>query len=138
MLSYQLLKNAKPLGSTSVAPAYLPKEVACPGKTMVSSDVSTPSDLTEKPIIWSLVDANGKMHYLVKFDITKDPSGCYRTKKRKCKKFSETKNKQDARFHYLSYCELYSICTKIDGHDYFKSHVDKTKKTTKTAVFNSP
>jgi len=83
MLSYQLLKNAKCLGSTSLAPSYLPEEVACPAKTVVSSDVSTPSDLTEKPIIRSLVDANGKTHYLVKFDITKDPSGRCRTKQTK-------------------------------------------------------
>jgi hypothetical protein len=91
MLSLQLLKNAKRQGSTSLAPSYLPEEVACPGKTVVSSDVSTPSDLTEKPIIRSLIHANGKTHYLVKFDITKDPSGSCRTKKRKCKKCFENK-----------------------------------------------
>jgi len=102
MLSYQLLKNVKHLGSTSLTPSYLPEEVACPGKTVVSSDISTPSDLTEKPIIWSLVDANGKMHYLVKFDITKDPSGRCRTKKRKCKKCFENKKRRDVSFYCIS------------------------------------
>jgi hypothetical protein len=91
MLSYQLLKNAKPLGSTSVAPAYLPKEVACPGKTMVSSDVSTPSDLTEKPIIQSLIDANGKMHYLIKFDITKDHLGIVEQRRESARSVLRTK-----------------------------------------------
>jgi hypothetical protein len=71
MLSYQLLKNAKRLGSISLAPSYLPEEVACPAKTVVSSDVSTSSDLTEKPIIRSLIDANGKTHYLVKLILQK-------------------------------------------------------------------
>ncbi len=58
---------------------------------MVSSDVSTPSDLTDKPVVWSLIDANGEMHYLAKFDIIKDPSGCCRMKNRKCKSVLRTK-----------------------------------------------
>jgi hypothetical protein len=61
----------------------LPEEVTLHGKSVVSSDVSTPSDLTDKPIVGSLIDANGKTHYLVKFDITKEPSGHCRPKKRK-------------------------------------------------------
>jgi len=134
MLSYQLLKNAKRLGSTSLAPSYLPEEVACPAMTMVSSDVSTPSDLTDKPIIRSLVDANGKTHYLVKFDVTKDPSGRCRTKQRKCKKCFENKKRRDVSFYCISCGESYSYCTNMDGRDCFKSHVDEIKQTTRISV----
>jgi hypothetical protein len=101
---------------------------------VVSSDVSTPSDLTEKPIIRSLVDANGKTHYLVKFDITKDPSGRCRTKQRKCKKCFENKKWRDVSFYCISCGKSYSYCTNIDGCDCFKSHVDEIKRTTRISV----
>jgi hypothetical protein len=71
MLSCQLLKNTKRLGSTSAAPIYLHKEVTLPGKSVVPSDVTTPSDLTDKPIVCSLLNANEKRDYLVKLTLQK-------------------------------------------------------------------
>jgi len=83
ILSYQLLKNAKQLGSSNCsAPTYLPEIVQLPGKSVVSSDLSTPTEINDKPIVRSMQDANGKTHYLVKYDKTRDPSGRCRTIKR--------------------------------------------------------
>jgi hypothetical protein len=39
-----------------------------------------------------LLDANGKTHYIVKFDITEDTSGNSRTEKHKCKRCLEEKS----------------------------------------------
>jgi hypothetical protein len=51
------------------------------------SDLSSPdlASLSEKEIVHALQDANGRIHYLVKYDITKDPSGWSRCEKHKCK-----------------------------------------------------
>jgi hypothetical protein len=73
MLSFQLLRNAKNLAS-STTPRFLPEEVQLPGKTVVS-ELSSQSDFSNKPIVRALEDAMDKMHYLVKYDVTRDPSG---------------------------------------------------------------
>jgi hypothetical protein len=42
----------------------------------VVSDLSDPSTAnSDKPVVRALQDANGRTRYLVKFDVTKDPSG---------------------------------------------------------------
>ncbi len=64
MLSFQLLRNAKNLAS-STALRFLPEEVQLPGKTIVSQ-LSSQSDFSNKPIERALEDAMGKTHYLVK------------------------------------------------------------------------
>jgi hypothetical protein len=58
---------------------FLPEEVQLPGKTAVS-DLSSLSDFSDKPVVRALQDATGKTHYLVKYDVTRDPSGRCRTK----------------------------------------------------------
>jgi hypothetical protein len=63
----------------------MPEEVLPPQKSVIS-DLPSPllngsTTVTNKPPVPSLQDANGKTHYLVKLDVTKDPSGCSRTKK---------------------------------------------------------
>jgi hypothetical protein len=87
MLSFQLLRNAKNLAS-STALRFLPEEVQLPGKTIVSQ-LSSQSDFSNKPIERALEDAMGKTHYLVKYDVRRDPPGHCRTNKRKCKKCLE-------------------------------------------------
>jgi len=95
LLAFQLLQNAKHLGRPRQR--FLPEEIQAPQKTVVS-DLSLPSSFSNKPAVRSLTDANGKTHYLVKFDVTKDPSGRCRTKKRKCKRCLEEKKRQDVSF----------------------------------------
>jgi hypothetical protein len=48
-------------------------------------DVSSPTISsfaveTGKSVIQSTADANGLLHYLIKYDVTQDPSSCKRTK----------------------------------------------------------
>ncbi len=73
---------------------FLPEDYVIPVVSdMDSTSKSNISDLTsrdlasssEKEIIRALQDANGQTHYLVKYDITKDPSGWSHCKKHKCK-----------------------------------------------------
>jgi hypothetical protein len=59
----------------------LPEEGQLPGKNIVS-DLSSPPDFSHKPVVQVLQDATGKTHYLVKYDVTRDPLGRCRTKKR--------------------------------------------------------
>jgi hypothetical protein len=100
MLSLQLIRNAKCLGSSSLR--FAPEDdsplniipvgsITEPSSAGVS-DLSSPdvASLSDKQIIRALQAANGKTHYLVKFDITKDPSGHCRCKKQKCKRCYET------------------------------------------------
>jgi len=83
-LAFQLLNNAKRLGCPRQR--FVPEEVQQVPQTTVVSDLSDPSTVnSDKPVVWALQDVNGRTHYLVKFDTTKDPSGRSRTKKRKWK-----------------------------------------------------
>jgi hypothetical protein len=128
MLSYQLLKNAKYFTS-SPAPCFLPEEVQLPGKTVVS-DLSALSDFFDKPVIQALQDAMGKTHYLVKCDVTRDPSGCCRTKKRKCKKCLEGNKRIDISSYCISCGENFSFCNN-NGRDCFNDHVQEVKRVTR-------
>jgi hypothetical protein len=85
MLAYQLIELAKKL--TGGPLRFLPKEVEVEVPLVVDSksDLSSPTfpetvSSEVKLVIWSLSDANGKNHDLVKYEITKDPSGRQRTK----------------------------------------------------------
>jgi hypothetical protein len=69
----------------------LPEVVQLPGK-IVASDLSSPSVFSHKPVVQALQDAMGKTHYLVKYDVTRDLSGCCRTKNRSARSvWRETK-----------------------------------------------
>jgi len=129
ILAHQLLKNAKSLGSSRLA--FMPEEIV--PQTSIISDLSSPSLIatasgSDKPVVRSLQDANGKTHYLVKFDVTKNPSGRSRTKKRKCKKCLEGKKRQDVSFYCVTCGENFSFCSNVDGRDCFKSHVKEIKR----------
>lgn len=59
----------------------LPEEEQLPGKNIVS-DLSSPPDFSHKPVVQVLQDATGKTHYLVNYDVTRNPSGRCREKKK--------------------------------------------------------
>jgi hypothetical protein len=110
----------------------MPKEVQQELKKIVVSDLSDPSiENSDKPVVRALQYANSRTHYLVKFDVTKDPSGCSRTKKRKCKKCLEQKKRQDVRFYCITCGKNHSCYNNIDGRDCFKSHMKEIKCATR-------
>jgi hypothetical protein len=92
IISNQLIAHARRLSASSsrflpdspldIIPIVSNKDSSKSGVSDLSSELYT---LSKKRAVRSLQDANGKTHYLVKFDITKDPSGRSRCKKRKCK-----------------------------------------------------
>jgi hypothetical protein len=141
MLAYQLIKQAKRLGTAP--PRFLPEQdsppdtiplcsVSDPSRVGTISDLSSDfATLTDKQTIRSLQDANGKSHYLIKYDITKDPSGRSRCKKRKCKLCYENGKRRDVSFYCITCGEGFSFCTKGDGRDCFKSHVEAIKRKTR-------
>jgi hypothetical protein len=47
--------------------------------------IITINDWINKPAVWSLQDTNDKTHYLIKFDVMKDPSRHSRTKSESAK-----------------------------------------------------
>jgi len=136
MLALQLIRNANRLGSAHNRFQPEDEESRCvplvsisePSKSAVS-DLSSPT--SDKTIIRSLQDANGKTHYLVKYDITKDPSGRSRCKKRKCKLCYENGKRKDVSFYCITCGFSFSFCTKGDGRDCFKIHVETIKRKTR-------
>jgi hypothetical protein len=92
ILSHQLTTHAKRLGIKSLH--FLPDSppdiihvcsTTDPSRGGISDISSDYAMLSEKQAVRGLRDANGKTHYLVKYDVMKDPSGRSRCKKRKCK-----------------------------------------------------
>ena len=135
VLAFQLIQKAKKL---SVLPTrFLPEDyVILVVSDMGSTSKSNISDLTspdlasssEKEIIRALQDPNGRTHYLVKYDITKDPSGWSCCKKCKCKLCYEKGTRKDVSYYCISCGENFSFCTKGSGTDCFKSHVDGIRR----------
>jgi hypothetical protein len=138
ILSLQLIRQAKRLGSSSLQP-FLPEDdvpvvsVTAPPSKSAVSDLSSPefASLSEKEVVRALQDANGKTHYLVKYDITKNQSGRSRCKKRKCKLCYEKGKRKDVSYYCISCGEGFSFCTKGDGPDCFKIHVEQIRRHTR-------
>jgi len=138
ILSLQLIRQAKRLGSSSLQP-FLPEDdvpvvsVTAPPSKSAVSDLSSPefASLSEKEVVRALQDANGKTHYLVKYDITKNQSGRSRCKKRKCKLCYEKGKRKDVSYYCISCGEGFSFCTKGDGPDCFKIHVEQIRHHTR-------
>jgi hypothetical protein len=137
MLSVQLIKNAKRLGAENDE-AFLPEHddapLACITLPSLSvSDLSTPDvgSKSDKNAVCAITDNNGRTHYLVKYDITKDPSGRSRTKKRKCKKCNEEGEQRDVSFYCITCGDSFSFCNNLSGRDCFKHHVESIKRTTR-------
>jgi len=108
----------------------LPEEVQLPGKTVVS-ELSSQSDFSNKPIVQALEDAMGKADYQVKYDVTRDPSGRCRTKKRECKKCLEIDKRTDVSFYCISCGENFSFCNNVGSRDCFNNHVQEVKRVTR-------
>jgi hypothetical protein len=87
VLFFVLTENAgKTEAGTPAVPdrLFLPEEDGVPPlsftitlRSKSVSDLSSPDFhcSLEKQVIRAIADSNGKTHYLVKFDVTKDPSG---------------------------------------------------------------
>jgi hypothetical protein len=138
MLAFQLIQKGKKM--SALPSRFLPEDDVIPvvsvmGRTSNSniSDLSSPDmrSLLEKEVVRALQDANGRTHYLVKYDITKDPSGRSRCKKRKCKLCYENGTRRDVSYYCISCGENFSFCTKESGRDCFKSHVDGIRRKTR-------
>ena len=138
ILSNQLIAHARRLSASSsrflpdspldIIPIVSNKDSSKSSVSDLSSELFT---LSEKQAVRSLQDANGKTHYLVKFDITKDPSGHSRCKKRKCKLCYERGKSRDVSYYCISCGEGFSFCNKGDGHDCFKTHVEQIRRITR-------
>ncbi len=139
MLSLQLIRQAKRLGASPMQ-CFIPEDdvlpvvsVTAPPSRSGVSDLSSPdfASLSDKEIVCTLQDANGKTHYLVKYDITRDPSGRSCCKKRKCKLCYENGKRKDVSYYCISCGEGFSFCTKGDGRDCFKAHVEQIRCKTR-------
>ncbi len=82
ILAHQLIELAKKINEPSLK--YRPEdsdtsglEIVAEAKTIFSFPTfafsSSFSSLQEEILIWSLTDANGVTHHLVKYEVTKDP-----------------------------------------------------------------
>jgi hypothetical protein len=105
--------------------------------TQQSSNISSPTltssfQITSgKNVIRSACDENGILHYLVKYDVTQDPSGRKRTKMRKCKLCAEARKRRNVGQYCVTCGESYSHCNKCDERDCFNEHVKKIKRNTR-------
>jgi len=95
------------------------------------SELSSQSDFSNKPIVQALEDAMGKADYQVKYDVTRDPSGRCRTKKRECKKCLEIDKRTDVSFYCISCGENFSFCNNVGSRDCFNNHVQEVKRVTR-------
>jgi hypothetical protein len=136
ILAHQLITQARRFSTTltqlrpdsppDIIP-FIDKDTSKSGISDLSSDFATQSDKA----VCSLKDANGTTHYLVKYDITKDPSGRSRCKKRKCKLCYEEGKQKDVSFYCISCGDGFSFCNKGDGRDCFKAHVEQIRRRTR-------
>jgi hypothetical protein len=141
ILAFQLIEMAKKL--TGGPLRFLPEEVEVPlivdGKSDFSSPTYPETASTEvKRVIRSLCDANGTKHNLVKYDITKDPSGRQRTKMRKCKLCVVKHGKRRDVGQYCFTCgESFSLCNTCEDRDCFRDHVVEIKRITRHTAKNA-
>jgi hypothetical protein len=142
ILAFQLIEMGKKLASGPLK--FLEEdviEVKVPilidGKTDFSSPTFQESSTEVKTLIRSLSDANGKKHCLVKYEVTKDPSGRQRTKMRKCKLcFTKNKKRRDVGQYCFTCGESMSLCND-SGRDCFRDHVMEIKRITRHSAKNS-
>ncbi len=129
---------ANKLGSGNVS-KFLPEDDAAFMLSIPESsqDFSSPT-LTSffvitsgKNVIHSGMDANGLLHYLVKYEVTKDPSGRKQTKMRKCKLCIEGGKRRDVGQYCVTCGEIYSLCNKCYARDCFDEHIKKIKRITR-------
>jgi len=143
ILAHQLIQMANKLESGN-ASKFLPEDddgfmLSIPES---SQDFSSPmltssfAITSGKNVIRSGMDANGLLHYLVKYEVTKDPSGRKRTKMRKCKLCIEGGQRRDVGQYCITCGESYSLCNKCEDRDCFDEHIKRIKRITRQSKKN--
>jgi hypothetical protein len=137
-LAYQLIEMAKQLegsGSSKFFSEVLNKVVTIQDSSSSFSSPSLTCLLTltcllavtnGKHVIRTSMDANGLVHYLVKYDVTIDPSGQKRTKMRKCKICLEQGKRRDVG-QYCFTCGESTSCCDAKERDCFNEHIKQIK-----------
>jgi hypothetical protein len=143
MLANQLIQYGKRLGRNSRFAEECENIIEVPSNLVAASDFSSPT-LTStlavtagKNVIRTATDANRLLHYLVKYDVTQDPSGRKRTKMHKCKLCLERGKRRDVGQYCITCGESFSLCTKQDDRDCFDEHVKAVKRITRQTNKNS-
>jgi hypothetical protein len=102
--------------------------------TLVMSSSTTSGD---KRVTHQLYDANGNLHCLVKYNVTKDPSGRQRMKMQKYK-LCAANNKHRDIAQYCFYCgESFSLCNACGERDCFHEHISSIKRITRHTKKNA-
>ena len=142
ILSYQLIHQRERL-SRSGEPIFLNDSNALPqGTTVVTTEGSPRTSISSlsvhdvesggKSIVRQLGDVNLKLHFLVKYDTTTDPSGRKRSKARPCKLCKEKQNRKDTIYYCISCGISCSFCNDPD-RDCFKEHVTSIARQTRSS-----
>jgi hypothetical protein len=139
ILAYQLIEMAKQLegsGSSKFLPEVSHEVVTIQDS---SSSFSSPTltcllaVTSGKHVIQTSMDANGLVHYLVKYDVTTDPSGQKRTKMRKCKICLEQGKRWDVG-QYCFTCGESTSCCDTKERDCFNKHIKQIKRITRVST----
>jgi hypothetical protein len=119
ILASQLINYAskQALGSKAMFlpeddPQQLELNVSVTVMDVSSPTISSYAVATFKSVIQSATDADGLLHYLVKYDVMQDPSGRKITTMRKCKLCFESGKWRDVGQYCASCGEGYSLCNK--------------------------
>jgi hypothetical protein len=107
-----MAKQLEGSGSSKFLPEVLHKVVTIQDSSSSFSSPTFTCSLTVtsgKHVIRTSMDANGLVHYLVKYDITTDPSGQKQTKMQKCKICLEQGKWRDVG-QYFFICEESTSC----------------------------
>ena len=143
ILANQLIQYASKLG-VGHASMFLPEDdepftVRIPQEETKFSSPTLTSSIgvtAGKNVLRSCSDANGILHYLVKYDVTKDPSGRKRTKMRKCKLCIEKGKRRDVGQFCATCGESFSLCNKCEDRDCFDEHIKRIKRITRQSKKN--
>ena len=143
ILAHQLMGMANKL-ETGNGSKFLPESDSgfIVSVSETSQDLSSPKLTSSFPItagknvIRSGIDANGLLHYLIKYDVTTDPSGRKRTKMRKCKLCIEGGKRRDVGQYCVTCGESFSLCNKCDQRDCFSEHIKRIKRITRQSKKN--
>jgi len=79
-----------------------------------------------------LEDVNSKLHFLVKYGTTTDPSGRKRSKARPCKSWKKKGSRKDT-IYYCILCGLGCSFCNDPSRDYFKDHVMSIARQTRSS-----
>jgi hypothetical protein len=142
LLSYQLIHEREQL-SCSDEPLFSNDSEAVPqGTTVVTMEGSPRTSISSlsakevesegKSIVRQLEDVNSKLHFLLKYDTTTDPSGRKRSKARLCKLCMEKQSRKDSIYYCISCGISCSFCND-PTRDCFKEHVMSIARQTRSS-----